>query len=164
MALTNKQRAFVEHYLGDAQWNATEAASRAGYSGDRRALAVRGAENVRNRNVQVYIRQRLEEMGASTEELVQLWLMRIRADISPFVKDSGLSVEALKEAGFGFLIKGVRQTKDATTILLRDPDKAEEMLARHLGMFKLALVGPDNGPISVLLKEVDNWRAGPNEE
>ncbi len=138
MALTNKQRAFVEHYLGDAQWNATEAAKLAGYSGDRNALAVRGSQNIRNRKIQEHIRRRLEEMGATTEELIQRWLHRIRADISPYInteRGKGLDVEALKDAGLGFLIKGVRETKDATTILLRDPDVAEDKLARALGMF-----------------------------
>jgi len=63
------------------------------------------------------------------------WLARIEADISPFVDSNGLNVEELKEAGLGFLIKGYRKTKDATTILLRDPDVAEDKLARALGMF-----------------------------
>jgi len=137
MMLTNKQRAFVEHYLatGDAQWNATEAASLAGYSGDRNALAVIGCRNLTKANIRAHIRRRLEEMGATTEELVQRWLHVSRADISAFVTRSGLDVEALKNAGLGFLIKGVRQTKDATTILLRDPAVAEDRLARALGMF-----------------------------
>lgn len=137
MTLTNKQRAFVEHYLatGDAQWNATEAASLAGYSGDRNALAVIGCRNLTKANIQEHIRRRLEEMGATTEELIQRWLHLSRADISPFVSSGGLDVEGLKEAGLGFLIKGVRQTKDATTFLLRDPAVAEDRLARALGMF-----------------------------
>lgn len=137
MALTHKQRAFVEHYLatGDTQWNATEAAKLAGYKGNRNALAVVGSRNLRKANIQEHIRVRLQEMGATTEELVQGWLHRSRADISPFVTEDGLDVEELKEAGLGFLIKGVRQTKDATTILLRDPDVAEDRLARALGMF-----------------------------
>ena len=137
MALTYKQRAFVEHYLatGDAQWNATEAAKLAGYKGSRTTLASVGSQNLRKLHIQEAIRQRLEEMGATTEELIQGWLARMRADISPFVTRTGLDVQKLKEAGLGFLIKGVRETKDATTILLRDPDVAEDRLARALGMF-----------------------------
>lgn len=136
-SLTNKQRAFVEHYLatGDAQWNATEAAKLAGYKGSRTTLAVAGSRLLRNAYIQEHIRVRLQEMGATTAELVQRWLARARVDISPFVGRNGLDVEALKAAGLGYLIKGVRETKDATTILLRDPDVAEERLARCLGMF-----------------------------
>ncbi len=149
MALTYKQRAFVEHYLGDAQWNATEAARMAGYKGRRTTLAVVGSNNLRKPNIRAHIRRRLEEMGANTEALVRRWLARSQVDISPFVTKDGLDVEKLKEAGLGYLIKGVRKTKDATTIALRDPDVAEERLARHLGMFveRRVLSGPGGGPI-----------------
>lgn len=118
MALTGKQQAFVEFYLGKANWNATEAASLAGYKGTRTTLANVGSENLRKPHTQEQIRRRLEEMGASTEELVQRWLSRSRVDISPFVSEDGLDVEALKRAGLGYLIKGVRKTKDATNIEL----------------------------------------------
>jgi hypothetical protein len=131
MALTNKQRAFVEHYLGDAQWNATEAASLAGYAHPQQ----QGSRLLSNVVVKQQIADRLCAMGAATEALMARWLMRIEADISPFVKDSGLSLQALKDAGLGHLIKGVRVTQHATNFELRDPDKAEELLARHLGMF-----------------------------
>ena len=131
MALTYKQRAFVEHFLGEAQWNATEAARRAGYAYPN----VEGCRLLVNANVKVHIINRLHAMGASAEALMGRWLTRIEADISPFVSRDGLDVEGLKEAGLGFLIKGVRETKDATTILLRDPDVAEDRLAKHLGMF-----------------------------
>lgn len=131
MALTNKQRAFVEHYLGDAQWNASEAARRAGY----KHAGHQSHRLLQNVAIKQHIQDRLRIIGATTEELVQGWLARIRADISPFVTSAGLNVQELKEAGLGFLIKGVRQTKDATTILLRDPDVAEERLARYLGTY-----------------------------
>ena len=131
MSLTYKQRAFVEHFLGDAQWNATEAARRAGY----KFPNVEGCRLLVNANVRQHITDRLHAMGASTEALIARWIKRIEADISPFVTARNLDVEGLKEAGLGFLIKGVRKTQHTTNIELRDPDKAEEMLARHLGMF-----------------------------
>jgi len=147
MALTNKQRAFVEHYLGDAQWNATEAARRAGYAYPNMA----GPRLLVKDSIKQHINERLRAMGAATEALMARWLQRIEADISPFVDENGLNVEALKEAGYGFLIKGVRKTKDATTIELRDPDKAEERLARHLGMFveRRELSGVGGGKIQI---------------
>jgi len=149
MALTYKQRAFVEHYLGDAQWNATEAARMAGYKGNRVTLATVGSANLRKPQIRKHIRRRLEEMGANTEALVRRWLDRAQVDISPFVTEDGLDVEGLKEAGLGYLIKGVRKTKDATNIELRDPDVAEGRLARHLGMFveRREVSGPGGGAI-----------------
>jgi len=58
MALTYKQRAFVEHFLamGDAQWNATEAAKLAGYKGNRVSLATIGSANLRKVQIQEAIR------------------------------------------------------------------------------------------------------------
>lgn len=145
MALTNKQRAFVEHYLGDAQWNATKAAQRAGYAHPQQ----QGSRLLSNVVVKQHITDRLHAMGAATEALRARWLDRVGVDISPFVGKDGLDVEALKAAGFGFLIKGVRKTKDATTILLRDPDVAEDRLARHLGMFPTRLDVKHDGTLTV---------------
>jgi len=131
MAVTYKQWAFVEHFLGDAQWNATEAARRVGYKHPNK----QGPRLLMNDGVRRHIAERLREMGASSQELVWRWLARVRADISPFVSGRGLDVQALREAGLGHLIKGVRRSRSVTNVELRDPDKAEELLARHLGMF-----------------------------
>jgi len=131
MVLTYKQQAFVEHYLGGARWNASEAARRAGY----KHPGPQGSRLLKNVKIRARIIGRLAEMGATTEALMARWLQRIGVDISPFVTGRGLNVQELKEAGLGFLIKGVRKTAHATNIELRDPDKAEEMLAKHLGMF-----------------------------
>lgn len=49
--LTEKQRRFVEAYVGKAEGNATEAARLAGYSGDDATLSVAGAKLVRNGKV-----------------------------------------------------------------------------------------------------------------
>lgn len=156
----------MEHFLGDAQWNATEAAKLAGYKGTRNTLAGVGCQNLRKPYIREHIRRRVQEMGASTEEIVQRWLSISRVDISPFVTKDGLDVEGLKEAGLGYLIKGVRKTKDATTILLRDPNMAEERLARHLGMFveRRVLSGPGGGAIETEHKHVTDISGLTNEE
>lgn len=48
------------------------------------------------------------------------------------------------------LYRGVHQGKDGLKVLLGDPDKALENVARHLGMFKdkVELTGKDGGPIA----------------
>lgn len=58
--LTEKQLRFVEAFTGEAQGNATRAARLAGYGGNEAALAVRGAELVRNRKVQEAIARATE--------------------------------------------------------------------------------------------------------
>ena len=153
-SLTNKQRAFVEHYLGDCMWNATAAARAAGYKGSERTLGGVGYSNLKKEHIAIHIQRRLHELGATTEALMRSWLERKDVDISPYVNTArckGLDVEALKEAGLGYLIKGVRETRDGTTYILRDPDVAEDRLARALGVFveRRQLSGPDGGPIEV---------------
>jgi len=134
--LSGKQRAFVEASLGEAKWNATEAASIAGYEGDRQALGVRGAECVKNSRIQQAIAQRLAESGASTAELVHRWLTVTRSDISDCITSAGeVNIRKLQELGLGFLVKGAKPSKEGAVIFLRDPEKAEQMLAQHLGTF-----------------------------
>jgi hypothetical protein len=54
------------------------------------------------------------------------------------------------------LYAGFRQTKDGVNILLRDQDRALEMLGRHLGMFadRLQLRGDPQNPIALLVAQV----------
>lgn len=48
MALTGKQQAFVEAYIGQAAGNATEACRLAGYKGSKSALGKQGHDNLNN--------------------------------------------------------------------------------------------------------------------
>ncbi|QDG49310.1 terminase small subunit [Persicimonas caeni] len=59
--LTEKQRRFVEAYLGKACGNATEAARIAGYSGDDDTLSSTGYENLRKPQIQEAIDERTDE-------------------------------------------------------------------------------------------------------
>ncbi|HTH99550.1 MAG TPA: terminase small subunit [Acidisoma sp.] len=54
------------------------------------------------------------------------------------------------------LYAGVKETRDGIQILMRDQDKALEMLGRHLGMFadKLQLQNDKENPIAVLIQQV----------
>ena len=134
--LSGKQKAFIDAYLGPAKLNATEAASIAGYSGDRQGLSVQGSILLSNFKVAGAIARRLAERGASTDELIHRWLTITRFDISDCMDHNGkLDLDKLRDKGLGFLIKGSRPTKEGPVFLLRDPDKAEELLAKHLGTF-----------------------------
>lgn len=53
--LTPKQRLFVEAYVGPSRGDATDAARRAGYAGDERALHRMGARNLENEFVRAAI-------------------------------------------------------------------------------------------------------------
>lgn len=58
--LTEKQRRFVEAYMGKARGNATEAARLAGYKGNRETLASVGKENLRKPQIREAIGERVE--------------------------------------------------------------------------------------------------------
>lgn len=59
--LTGKQEAFVIAYVGDARFNATDAARLAGYSGNDATLAVQGSENIRKPKILQAIKARLQD-------------------------------------------------------------------------------------------------------
>jgi phage terminase small subunit len=70
--LTPKQQRFVEEYLVD--YNATAAAGRAGYKGDKRNLGIRGYKLIRHPIIGPEIRRRgaatADELGVSSEYLM----------------------------------------------------------------------------------------------
>lgn len=80
MSLTDKQAAFVREYTVD--WNATQAAIRAGYS-ERTAAAI-GSENLSKPEISAAIKARVSELAMSADEaLVRLGAMA-RGTVAPF--------------------------------------------------------------------------------
>jgi len=76
--LTEKQRRFVESYLGAACGNACEAARQAGYNGNDRSLAVIGSENLRKPDIRKAIDARTQKGGlVATREERQAFLTKI---------------------------------------------------------------------------------------
>lgn len=96
--LTERQRRFVEAYVGKAEGNATEAARLAGYSGDDAQLAVRGSEAVRNRNVAEAIeaaRKSRTRRAILTREQRQELLTEFANDVQAETKDRIKAIEVL---------------------------------------------------------------------
>jgi phage terminase small subunit len=124
--LTEKQRRFVEAFTGEAQGNATKAAKLAGYSGDEKALAVRGAEIVRNRKVQ----QAIEEARASvtseaiaTREERQTFLTRTMRDGGIEPKDRIKACEVLGKMQGDFIEKHEVKHEGRAVVIRLGPDK-----------------------------------------
>jgi phage terminase small subunit len=70
-ALTPKERAFAEAFVGEARSNATEAAAKAGYQGTKRStLAVTGCQLLRKPNVRAYIDAILLARSASQAQVL----------------------------------------------------------------------------------------------
>lgn len=100
MALTAKQRAFVEFYTG----NATEAAIKAGYSKDT-ARSI-GQENLTKPDIIAAIKERetkrLNRVIAGRERLLELWT-QIMEDTDEITKDRLKASELLGKAQGVFL-------------------------------------------------------------
>ncbi|NIO43164.1 MAG: terminase small subunit, partial [Burkholderiales bacterium] len=77
--LTNKQRAFIESYL--QCWNATQAARDAKYEGNDVTLASVGYENLRKPQIRERIKQRLNTMAMSADEVLARLSEQARGDI-----------------------------------------------------------------------------------
>lgn len=104
MALTEKQRKFVEAYMGKANGNATEAARIAGYSGSESVLAVTGFENLRKPNIAAAIeeRQSNDPLIASREDRQRFWT-QVMLDDAQDMKDRLKASEILGKSQADFV-------------------------------------------------------------
>ena len=85
MALTHKQRLFVNEYLID--FNATQAAIRAGYS--EKSAAIIGWENLRKPNIAEEIQRRVDEVAMSANEVLIRLADVARSNIGEFLEFQG---------------------------------------------------------------------------
>ena len=83
-SLTDLQQRFVKKYVGEAQFNATEAAAQAGYQGNRNTLAQMGDENLRKPKIQEAIQQRTERFVMDQDEAAYRLARMARSDIGDF--------------------------------------------------------------------------------
>lgn len=135
MPLTTKRIAFVEHYL--ACWNASEAARRAGYKGRSNSV---GYDLLTNIDIQAYIKVRLTDLTMGADEVLTRWAEKARFDIGPFVYRRGMTDELviewekLVELGLTHLVKSTYKTQHGQRIEFHDPERALELIAKHLGL------------------------------
>lgn len=106
MALTEKQRKFVEAYMGPAKGNATEAARMAGYSGNENTLGVTGLRLLRNAKITEAVeeRQKADPLVADREERQRFWSTVMR-DESADMKDRLKASEILGKSQADFTEK-----------------------------------------------------------
>lgn len=162
MALSTKQRAFIEAFLGAARFNATEAARLAQYAGDDHTLAQVGYENLRKPEIVAEINARIEAI-MPRGEIVQRLAARARATIADVLALPAIEptpdgqqapspahwqldlVKAQQTSGID-QIKRIKQTKYGIEVELYDPLPALEDLAKLQKLF-----GDDGG----ILKYID---------
>lgn len=131
--LSDKQRAFVEHYV--RTWNATEAARLAGYTGSDPSLGVTGHRLLKNANVKAALDQRLTELTMSPAEILTRLTEQARADMGDFLTDGALDLEKAKQRGKLHLVKTYRVTRAGLSIELYDAQAALVHLGRKHGLF-----------------------------
>lgn len=131
--LTDRQRLFARHYV--ACLNATEAASRAGYAGDRNTLGVQGHENLRNPKIRALVDELLAAATITPAEILGRLTAFARGDLGEFFVASGrgvrLDLKRAKELGLMPLVKSYSRTKDGVRIELYSAADALARLGEH---------------------------------
>lgn len=147
MALTHKQKAFIEAYL--RTWNATAAAIEAGYS-EKTAYAI-GSENLKKPEIDAEIQARLDAQVMSANEVLDRLSRQARFDLGQYIKNNAVDLKALIEDGFGHLIKGIKPGKEGDTIEFFSAFDALQLIGKHHKIFveRQELTGKDGGPIEV---------------
>ena len=153
MALTAKQRRFVEEYVGPANFNASEAARRAGYS-EKTAYSI-GHENLSKPEIEAAIEERLDELSMSAAEATKRLTDWARADPSEVIEvhEGGrwsLDLEGAIETGAIRLIKELSYDAEGRPkVKLHDAKDAVIQLAKIRGLYvdRVEHTGKDGGPI-----------------
>lgn len=159
MALSDKQKAFIEHYL--RCWNATEAARLAGYS--EKTANEQGSRLLANVSIQESVAARLTELQASADEVLQRLTEHSRSSVGEVLDEEGaFDYKAAKKSGKIALVKKYKRTtrtvKGGTKVVtveleMYDAQAATVQLGRARGLFvdKTALTDPTG-------KEPYDWR------
>ncbi len=117
--LTQRQRLFVEAYIGPCGGNARESARAAGYSGDDNTLSQRGFELMRNPKVAELIGGRVEEAVMRANEVLSELSAIAKADWQNFLE-----------------IRRDREGETiAATLKLSDKIKALELVGKYHKLF-----------------------------
>lgn len=144
MALTKKQKLFIEEYLVDL--NATQAAIRAGYSAD--TAKEIGCENLTKPNIRACVDEAMAARSRRTginQDRVLRELARIAfvnasdvVDINDATLKQGAAEDDTAVIQSVKVKKSVSDTGESTEreIRLADKLKALELLGRHLGMYQ----------------------------
>lgn len=112
MALTTKQRAFVEAYLSNG-FNATQAAITAGYS--KKTAYSQGSRLLKNVEIQAALETRMKEMVMSADEALLRLSQHATATMDDFIGDDGKTIDIarVRDRGKMHLMKEFTYVKNA---------------------------------------------------
>ena len=143
--LKERKRLFCVEYPKD--FNATEAAKRAGYS--KKSAYSTGHELLKKPEIQAEISNQIRDIIERAKiplkkQILDFWIIRAFYDVTEIVDLNGnlkLTEEQLREKGLQVCIDGIEKKISAqgdVTIKYKfaDKDKAVEMLQKYMGMIK----------------------------
>lgn len=167
--LTAKQRRFVEAYTGSAFGNATESARRAGYGGSDATVRAIASENLTKPNIKAAIKERLDRVAMTEEEILYRLSEQARATLADFVTIEGprnwsIDLEQAERLDRLGCLKELNVGADGKiTIKLQDQQRALELLGKYHKMWtdKHEHSGPNDGPIPI--KHTGNTAEGAAE-
>ena len=155
MALTRKQRVFIDEYL--KCWNASEAARRAGYSVD--TAGSQGNRLLKNAEISAEIDARVKSSAMSANEVLQRLSDFGRADMTDFLdlpedpdgKLPSFNFARAIRTGKGHLIKKLKYKEDGIEFEMIDTLAALALLVKIHGMAKetLEITGQDGADIPI---------------
>jgi len=134
---TNKQKAFIEHYL--TCWNATQAALEAGYS-ERSAGSI-GNENLQKPEIRQMIEARLRDLQIQADEVLVRLSQQARFDPLKYALIVGMDqvsidLTKIRADGLGHMVKKLSYDKNGNlTIEFYDSQAALVHLGRHHALF-----------------------------
>lgn len=148
--LTDKQQMFIDAYF-ICGMNGTEAASQAGYAGDRDVLAVQASRLLSNVKVRARINELLEQFHLGRDEALARLAYMARGSMEDFIDEHTGAIDTLKakRAHQLHLVKKYKSkvttftTKDGnegeiveTEVELHDAQSAIVNIGKHLGLFQ----------------------------
>lgn len=130
--LTNKQRAFVEHYL--TCWNATEAARRAGYSA--KTAQEQGSRLLSNAMVDTLVKQRIGELKMTADEVLLRLAAHARGDIGELLDATGaIDLKTARRQKRLHLVKRVSNTDKGISVEMYDAQAALVQIGKTMKLF-----------------------------
>jgi hypothetical protein len=144
--LIPKHKLFVDTWLTN-NWNGTQAARAAGYTGTDASLAVTSSRLLKDANIKAYRDAKIKTMHLEADQILQRWAEMGTSDITTLLDKKGqVSLRLARKKGW--LIKKIKRHQDGSfEIELHDPQKPLELLAKNLRLLSdtVELTGPDGG-------------------
>ena len=152
MSFTVKQQRFIEEYTVD--WNATQAAIRAGYS-EKSARKI-GSDNYAKADIRAAIEERTKALTLEADEILKMKSDTAKFNLGDYVVGLGgtsfVDIEKLIADGHGRQIKGIKYNAQGAAIYeFHDPQKAQDEILKHLK----PQVGSEDNPMIINVVRVN---------